>query len=209
VLPAFPRTFAAIMAALFSLGSSLAQTTPASRITQQVDDTKLVTLQHNVHPLAQAKYDRGAAPLGQATGRLQLVLQRSPGQQASLTSLLSSLQTPGSPNYRHWLTPIAYGKQFGIGDQDLQTVQNWLASQGFTGVLVSPARNLITFSGNVGQVNQAFHTSIHQYVVNGEAHFANATDPQIPEALSGVVSGVAHLNDFRPKAHSVAGPRAA
>jgi hypothetical protein len=209
VQPALPRTFAAIVAAFFCLGTSFAQTSLAPRITQQVDDTKLVTLQHNVHPLARAQYDRGAAPLGQATGRLQLVLQRSPGQQAALTSLLSSLQTPGSPNYRHWLTPTAYGKQFGIGDQDLQTVQNWLSSQGFTGVQVSPARNLITFSGNVGRVNQAFHTSIHQYVVNGEVHYANATDPQIPEALSGVVNGVAHLNDFRPKAHSVAGPRAA
>ena len=29
-------------------------------------------------------------------------------------------------------------------------------------------------------VKQAFHTPIHKYTVNGEDHWANASDPQIP-----------------------------
>jgi len=43
------------------------------------------------------------------------------------------------------------------------------------------------------QVFDAFHTQIHRYQVEGVAHVANAQDPQIPVALSGVVDGVVSL----------------
>ena len=60
---------------------------------------------------------------------------------------------------------------------------------------------MIDFSGNIGQVESAFHTSIHKYVMaNGEQHFANSSDPQIPVAVASIVAGVNRLNDFRPKA---------
>ena len=35
--------------------------------------------------------------------------------------------------------------------------------------------------------------------MNGERHYANVSDPQIPAALAPVVAGVGPLNDFRPK----------
>ena len=44
-------------------------------------------------------------------------------------------------------------------------------------------------------------------MVNGDEHYANATDPQIPAALAGIVRGVAALNNFRPSPNlSVVGP---
>ncbi|MGB0035100.1 MAG: Ig-like domain repeat protein, partial [Candidatus Acidiferrales bacterium] len=46
-----------------------------------------------------------------------------------------------------------------------------------------------------------FHTAIHKFVVNGEEHWANASDPQIPSALGSVVGGVATLHNFVKKAH--------
>ncbi|HKQ88976.1 MAG TPA: hypothetical protein VJS43_19620, partial [Candidatus Acidoferrales bacterium] len=39
----------------------------------------------------------------------------------------------------------------------------------------------------------------HSYRVNGQNHFANASDPQIPSALAPIVVGVNRLNNFRPK----------
>ena len=35
------------------------------------------------------------------------------------------------------------------------------------------------------------------YVVNGVAHWANASDPQIPAALTPVVAGISTLHTFR------------
>jgi subtilase family serine protease len=65
--------------------------------------------------------------------------------------------------------------------------------------VVQKAGLVIDFSGNAGQVRDAFHTEIHNYNVNGELHLANASDPKIPRALASLVGGVYSLNDFRPK----------
>ncbi len=51
-------------------------------------------------------------------------------------------------------------------------------------------------------MRNAFHTEIHHFLVNGEAHMANVSDPQIPAALAPVVAGVVGLHDFRAKSHA-------
>src|SRR6202043_4280629 len=75
----------------------------------------------------------------------------------------------------------------------------WLESQGFQVAGVSHGRTTIEFSGTAGQVQNAFRAAIHQFVVNGEEHWANANDPQIPAALAPVVAGVGTLHNFRKK----------
>ena len=45
-------------------------------------------------------------------------------------------------------------------------------------------------------MQDAFHVEMHNYLVNGKQHLANDRDPEIPEALSPVVVGIASLNDF-------------
>ena len=37
------------------------------------------------------------------------------------------------------------------------------------------------------------------FVVNGERHMANVSDPQIPSALAPVVVGLSNMNNFFPK----------
>jgi len=181
------------------------QSLAVTRITQPVDNARLVTLKGNVHPLAQARFDHGAAPVSMNTGRMMLVLKPSSLQKQALKQYVDALQDPSSPNYHKWITPAEFGARYGVTDSDLQTIQAWLQSQGFAVEKVSQARNVIQFSGTIGQVQSAFHTAIHQYQVNGAMHLANATDPQIPAALSSVVAGVAPLNDFRPRPHGVFG----
>ena len=91
---------------------------------------------------------------------------------------------------------------FGPSDQDIKTITNWLQSHGFEVANVSPGRHVIEFSGTASQVQEAFHTSIHHFSVDGEEHWAaNSSDPQIPAALSRVVVGVKSLHDFRRQAH--------
>jgi subtilase family serine protease len=180
-----------------------AQSIPVQpRITQPVDGSQLTVLHGNVHPLARAQFDRGAAPADLPMNRILLVLQRSQEQETALRTLLDNQQDKASPSYHKWLTPEQFGQQFGPADQDLQTVTAWLQSQGFQVTQASQGRTVIEFSGTAGQVQQAFHTAIHAYVVNGEQHWANATDPSIPTALAPVVAGIASLNNFPRKAQS-------
>ncbi|MGA2475513.1 MAG: protease pro-enzyme activation domain-containing protein [Terriglobia bacterium] len=175
-----------------------AATVPA-RITQPVDMENLVTLRGNTHPLARPEYDQGAAPDSLPTERMLLVLQRSAEQEAALRKLLDEQQIKSSANYHMWLTPEQFGQQFGPADADIQAVTGWLTSQGFQVSHVATGRTVIEFSGTAGQVRQAFHTEIHKFVVKGEEHWANASDPQIPAALTPVVAGFASLNNFPRK----------
>lgn len=173
-----------------------AQAAPPARITQAIDEKNLVVLKGNVHPLARPEYDQGAASDGLQLHRMLLLLQRSPDQETALEKLLDDQQDKSSPNYHAWLTPQQFGQQFGPADADIQTVTTWLQSHGFQVTNVTAGRTLIEFSGSAGQVRSAFHTEIHNYLVNGESHTANATDPQIPAALAPVVVGPVSLNSF-------------
>src|SRR5712692_1442049 len=185
-----------------SCGHAAAQTTniPA-RITQAVDENNLVVLKGNVHPLARPEFDQGAVADAQPLKRILLLLQRSPDEETALRQLLDEQQSKSSPNYHAWLTPEQFGQQFGPADADIQTVTQWLSSQGFMDIKVGPGRTVIEFSGNVAQVRNAFHTEIHRYLVNGEEHTANASNSQVPAALAPVVAGIVSLHDFRPVPH--------
>lgn len=182
----------------------LAPTTP--RITQKINESSLVTLHGNTPPLAQPRYDVGAAPDAKTASRLILVLTRSSAQEALLQTWLDSIQDVNSPNYQHWLSPEEFGKRFGVSDADLTTVEAWLQGHGLTVNKVSPGRMSIEFSGTTAQVDAAFHTSVHSFLIQGVRHWSNVSDPQIPAALAPVVAGVAKLNDFNPRSNAIRVP---
>jgi len=178
-------------------GAAMAQaTSPPARITQAVDEANLVTLYGNTHPLARAEYDQGAAPDDLPMERMLLLLQRSPEQEAALRKLLDQQQIKSSPNYHQWLSAEQFGRQFGSASADIDTVTRWLASRGFQVNRVATGGTSIEFSGTAGQVREALHTEIHKYLIQGEAHWANASDPRIPAALAPVVAGVVSLHNF-------------
>ena len=172
---------------------------PQSRIVQAVDDSRRVTLIGNTHPLARAEFDDGGVADEMQLRRMQLVLQRSPQQEAALKRLLDQQQDTSSSAYHQWLTPEVFGITFGPSDRDLSAVTSWLSAHGFTKIQVNAGRTLIEFSGTAGAVRAAFHTQIHRYNVDGEQHLANAVDPQIPAAFAPVISGIVSLNNFQHK----------
>ena len=169
------------------------------RITQPVDESKLTVLHGNTYPLARPQFDRGAAPYSLPMQRMQLVLKRGAEREAALDTLMAQQQDKSSPNYHKWLTPDQFGSDFGPSDQDIQTITSWLQSHGFQVDNISKGRTLIEFSGTAAQVQEAFHTPIHSFMVNGVRHWANVNDPAIPTALAPVVAGVSSLHNFFPR----------
>src|SRR5712692_7940559 len=181
-----------------SAAAAQATAVPA-RITQAVDETQLVRLRGNVHPLARPEFDQGAVEDWRPMNRMLLLLQRSPEQEAALQKLMEEQQSKDSPNFHKWLTPQQFGAQFGPADADIQTLASWLQSHGFQGIKVAAGRTTIEFSGTVAQVRNVFHTEIHRFAVNGETRQANVSDPQIPAALAPVVAGIVSLHNFPRK----------
>jgi len=205
VILALPAFRAAAQTAPDSAPAAQAAAIPA-RITQAIDETQLVRLRGDVHPLARPEFDQGAVSPDLPMQRMLLVLKRGVEQESALAQLMVDQHNVASPHYHKWLTPEQFGAQFGPADADIQTVTAWLQSHGFQVAKVSKGKIAIEFSGSARQVLEAFHTGIHKFVVNGETHFASTGDPQIPAALTPVVHGLAPLNNFRAKpAHHIAG----
>jgi subtilase family serine protease len=196
------------LAAMLSGRQALAQQPPVTPLVRgPIDESVLTVLRGNIYPLAVAKYDRGVAPDSLPMERMLLVLKRSPDQENALRKLLDAQQNSASPSYHKWLTPEEFGKQFGAGDADVETLLAWLTQHGFGPTAVSKGRTVIEFSGTAKQVRDAFHTEIHEFVVDGKSHWANISDPQIPTALTGLVAGVNTLHNFpRHSMAHLAGP---
>jgi Pro-kumamolisin, activation domain/Bacterial Ig-like domain (group 3) len=195
-------TTTVLLAACASASSQSPVPVPHSRVVLAVDDTRITTLNGNTHPLARAEFDQGALDSATPLRRIVLILQRSPEQESALQQLIDQQQDKSSSSYHQWLTPESFGGAFGPSDHDLAAVTNWLASHGFSGIKTNVARTLIECDGTTGMVQNAFHTSMHRYAVQGEQHFANASDPAVPAALAPVVAGIASLNNFPRRAAS-------
>src|SRR3984893_13943991 len=174
-------------------------TTVSPRIVTAVDETKMVTLAGSTHRLAVPQYDQGAVEDSMPMKHMFLQLRRSAEQETALQHTIDELQNPHSSKYHQWLTAEEMGTKFGPAQQDIETVTQWLSLHGFQVNTVHKNGLTIDVSGTAGQVREAFHTEIHQYVVNGKQHIANASDPQIPAAMAPVVAGFVALHNFMPK----------
>ena len=164
-----------------------------------INDADVIALPGQVHPLAKPQFDAGLADPGDRMERIVLMLSLRPGAEVDLNYLIQQQHDPHSALYHQWLTPDQFGAAFGMSVADLNTIVWWLEQQGFTIDEVARGRRWINFSGSVGQVERAFHAEMHQYLVDGELHHANATPPAIPRALGDLIVGFASLHDFRKK----------
>ena len=167
-----------------------------NRIAGPVDDTARVILPGSVPSNARLSDDRGPAGASEEIPFITWSMKPSPTQQADLDRLLEEQRDPSSPNYRQWLTPEQFGDRFGLTSGDYAVVTAWLESHGLHIEYAARARNWVAFSGAARDVEQAFHTHIHRYLVDGQSHFANSTPVSIPAAFSGIAGGIRGLDDF-------------
>ncbi len=174
-------------------------------MTSAIDESKPVHLAGNTRPEANAINDRGAVADDFALEHMELQLRLPAENEQALDQLIDQLHDPNSPSFHQWLTPEQFQQQFSPAAADVSAVTGWLQSHGFT-VNVTYPRS-VDFSGTAGQVRSAFRTEIHHLDVNGAAHIANMSDPEIPAALAPVIAGVFALNDFMP--HPMSRPHTA
>jgi subtilase family serine protease len=192
----------AVLFALLSipaLHASAQSVSQGDRISAAIGSDQMVTMTGHIPHNARPEFDQGPVDSSFQLNEVTLLTLPSPSQQKALDKLVAEQQDSSSPNYHKWLTPEEYADRFGLSVNDVQKISTWLKSQGLNVISVARGRNWIVFSGSASQIGSAFRTEIHNYNVNGEMHFANATAPSIPAGLAGVASGIRGLDDFRPK----------
>ncbi len=195
------RVLALLM--LACLGMFLPVPAHADRIPQTIDNTSLWRLRGSVSPLAHPGFDRGKVDASLQMQGMKLVFALMAAQQSSLDSLLRQQLDPASANYHKWLTPEQYADRFGLSPADIQRAARWLRQQGFRDVAPARSRTWVGFSGSAAQVESAFHTPIHRYVINGNTHYANTSEPSLPGAFRDIVLAITALNDFRPSPRGI------
>jgi hypothetical protein len=180
--------------------------TPKVRVTTPVDNTKRTTLHGHVPAAVRHGSNLGRVDASTRSERMILLLKSDEDQKRELRRVLDEQQDKKTANFHQWVTPQDFGTRFGVHDSDIAQVSAWLTSQGFTIDEVTKGKRIIRFSGTVGQIENAFQTQMHYFLMpNGETHVSNDRDISIPTALSPVVGGIASLNDFFRKGHLVPG----
>jgi hypothetical protein len=163
---------------------------------EKIETKRSVVLRGHVNRLVRPENDRGPVDGSQRISGLTLVLKRTASQQEALERLLVDQQDPSSPAYHNWLTPEEFADRFGASQADIERMTEWLAAEGFDIDNIARARNFIVFSGTADRVSRTFRTELRRYAANGKMHYANRSEPSIPEALDPLVLGIRGLDDF-------------
>jgi subtilase family serine protease len=132
----------------------------------------------------------GTTPL-----RVDVVLQpRNPTQ---LTSYASAVSTPGSSQYRHYLSERAFVSRFGPSAGTIESVKRALVGAGLHPGSVSANGLSIPVRATAGQLATAFSTGFEQYrVPGGRIAFANTTAPQVTGTVAPLVQTVVGLDNL-------------
>lgn len=139
---------------------------------------------------------RNATPLGAAaaTTPLRLTVGLRPQHQQALAQLIAAQATPGSAQYRQYLTPAEYRARFAPTAAAANAVAAYLGQAGMQHVRVSANRLQVTADATAAQAERAFHTQIGAFRQHGERVLANTAPARVPAALHDDVSAVLGLS---------------
>ena len=107
---------------------------------------------------------------------------RNPEQ---LNDLLKDLYDPGSPAFRHFLTVEAFSERFGPTEDDLNQVLAFASAHELTVTRTAANRMVVTVSGSVKAVEQAFGVQLQVYRHPAEARtfYAPDVEPSLDRVL--------------------------
>ncbi|MGO8933915.1 MAG: protease pro-enzyme activation domain-containing protein [Terracidiphilus sp.] len=117
------------------------------------------------HHVRQATQDGSARSMGRlpASQAMNLVIALPLHNEDQLDQLLKDLYDPSSPSYRQFLTVEQFTEMFSPTQQEYDAALNFAKEKGLTVTGTSPNRLTLQVSGNVANVEAAFHVNIGVY----------------------------------------------
>ncbi len=127
--------------------------------------------------------------------RMSVEVVLRPGHAARLNSLLSSLYTPGSADYDHWLRAGQFDSEFAPSHATVAAMTAYLHREGLT-VQRTLTPFLLRAIGSSAEIDRAFATTIDNYRnAQGVSFFSNARPASVPATLGSSVLGVVGLTN--------------
>ncbi len=131
-----------------------------------------------------------------ATNRLPLAISLPLRNQTPLTNLLQQLYNPASTNFHRYLTPEQFTAQFGPTEQDYQAVINFATSNRLEVTHTFGNRVVLDVSGNVSDIERAFHVTLgtYQHPTENRLFYAPDAEPWVDAGLP--IRSVNGLDNF-------------
>ncbi len=134
----------------------------------------------------------GSAPPDQV---LDLDVALAGQDPTGLAQAVAAVSTPGSPDYRHYLTPAQYAARFGPTATEVAQVSAALRAEGLTVGTPDQGSNLLPVHGTAAAVSAAFGTPLETVQSPHQAPaIVNTASPQVPASLAGSVTAVVGLD---------------
>lgn len=157
------------------------------------------TLAGNVPPWAKSANFKAAANGSDSIGFRVYLGWTDP---AAVEALATAVSDPSSDAYGQYLSPQQFRQRFAPSQAQVNAVQTWLQSQGFT-VDYTPLNNhYVAAEGTVAQAQTAFGATFGMYSVAGMTLRSPSSDISIPSSLTGIVSGVIGLDESAALVHT-------
>jgi kumamolisin len=143
--------------------------------------------------------DVGSLSSAEAGQSISVTIALKLSDLAGAESLMQRLVTPGDAMYGKFLTPAQVEAQFGPNESDVTRVIAELTASGLT--VERTTSTTLTATGRAATLEQAFHTSLHQFVMPATAKHpsftfrAAKTAPVVPASIASAVRGVIGLNN--------------
>ena len=120
-----------------------------------------------------------------------------------LSRFLADLTTPGSPLYRHFLTPSEFGALYGASDATVSQVRHYLQGYGLSVRSLNSAHSLLAMTGSTRDIARAFATPVETVrMSDGSLRAQFARSATLPLALAREVTAVAGLSSvLSPESH--------
>ena len=146
-----------------------------------------------------------ARPTGEVPGSLRLTIQLwlKPGM-AAAQRFAAAVSTPGTAQFRHYLSPAAYTARFGASAATVRQAESWLRAAGFAGITADSGRAYVRATAPVSKIDAAFRVRLQTYRGSAAAHassvrlHANNRPVSLPASLAGHVLAVTGLDNAAP-----------
>ena len=162
----------------------------------------MVRVSGSTLPSARLAANNPAVPRSE---RVRFQVQLRLRDQAGADALAEAVSTPGSAQYRQYLTPYQYRVRFAPAQASVDAVAAWLKSQGIKVTGVPANRAFLEAEGSAAQVEKTFQTSLVTVDANGKQRRVNTSEPAVPANLIASVDGVTGLSDVLMRPTHVGG----
>lgn len=144
------------------------------------------------------KITSSLTPIGalSPTNQLRLAIGLPLRNQAALSDFLAEVYDPGSPEYRHYLTPAEFTARFGPTVQDYQSVMNFAAKNGLAIVGTSSNRLVLDVKATVANIQKAFNVKmlVFQHPIEPRTFYAPDVEPSVDASVP--ILGIEGLNNY-------------